>query len=73
MIFFKRIYSCYFVRTINSDIIIHFKLKGGPYMDEENKNITQQLLKPKNDIVFQSLFTKNNAKITKFQECMEKQ
>ena len=36
-------------------------------MSEENtnKNITQQLLKPKNDIVFQSLFTKNNAKITK--------
>ena len=34
-------------------------------MDEENKNTTQQLLKPKNDIVFQSLFTKNNAKITK--------
>ena len=34
-------------------------------MEKENKNTTQQLLKPKNDIVFQSLFTKNNAKITK--------
>ena len=34
-------------------------------MENENKNTTQQLLKPKNDIVFQSLFTKNNAKITK--------
>ena len=34
-------------------------------MENKNKNSNQQLLKPKNDIVFQSLFTKNNAKITK--------
>ena len=34
-------------------------------MENENENTTQKLLKPKNDIVFQSLFTKNNAKITK--------
>ena len=34
-------------------------------MEKENQKIAKQLLKPKNDIVFQSLFTKNNAKITK--------
>ena len=33
--------------------------------ENRNNNINQKLLKPKNDIVFQSLFTKNNAKITK--------
>ena len=34
-------------------------------MESKNKNSNKQLLKPKNDIFFQSLFTKNNAKITK--------
>ena len=32
-------------------------------MSSENEK--QDLLKPKNDVVFQSLFTKNNEKITK--------
>ena len=34
-------------------------------MAKNNLNNEQELLKPKNDIVFQSLFTKNNEKITK--------
>ena len=34
-------------------------------MAKNNLNKEQELLKPKNDIVFQSLFTKNNEKITK--------
>ena len=34
-------------------------------MAKNNLNKKKELLKPKNDIVFQSLFTKNNEKITK--------
>ena len=40
--------------------------------ENKNNNINQKLLKPKNDIVFQSLFTKNNAKYIIFQGCMVK-
>ena len=63
MIFFKKIHSCNFVRTIISDI--KFFLRKEDAMAKNNLNKKKELLKPKNDIVFQSLFTKNNEKITK--------
>ena len=63
MIFFKKIHSCNFVRTIISDI--KFFLRKEDVMAKNNLNKKKELLKPKNDIVFQSLFTKNNEKITK--------
>ena len=63
MIFFKKIHSCNFVRTIISDI--KFFLRKEDAMAKNNLNKKKELLKPKNDVVFQSLFTKNNEKITK--------